>query len=185
MKNWLLVVITLCGYGVGVYAQRQSFGYSYSTGRENVQLCTPIATVNAERPQDIWAVSGNLQPFGSCAKIDSVAPIGFFATEWGGEKKNMVESRVVALDRDGLMQEQHYRAAMRGQSYMGEVTPNDLACSGARRAGPPGTGGENPTNPDLLPVGDIDWVCVLLLVGLFGAEMFRLRTKKRTKAEDK
>lgn len=87
MKNWLLVVITLCGYGVGVYAQRQSFGYSYSTGRENVQLCTPIATVNAERPQDIWAVSGNLQPFGSCAKIDSVAPIGFFATEWGGRKR--------------------------------------------------------------------------------------------------
>ena len=82
MKYWLLVVITLCGYGIGIYAQ--SFGYYYSTGRENVQLCTPIATVNADRPQDIWAVSGNLQPFGSCAKIDSVASIGFFAIELGG-----------------------------------------------------------------------------------------------------
>lgn len=175
MKYWLLVVITLCGYGIGIYAQ--SFGYYYSTGRENVQLCTPIATVNADRPQDIWAVSGNLQPFGSCAKIDSVASIGFFAIELGGGgKKKMLESRVVALDRDGLMQEQYYMAA---------VTPDDLACAGAKRkAPPPTTGGNNPTNPDLLPMGDIDWVCILMLLCLCRVWICRVRAKEQIKAEN-
>ncbi len=96
----------------------------------------------------------------------------------------MVESRVVALDRDGLMQEQHYRAAMRGQSYMGEVTPNDLACAGAKRKAPPTTGGGNPTNPDLLPVGDIDWVCILMLLCLFWVWICRVRAKEQIKAEN-
>ena len=88
----------------------------------------------------------------------------------------MLESRVVALDRDGLMQEQYYMAA---------VTPDDLACAGAKRkAPPPTTGGNNPTNPDLLPMGDIDWVCILMLLCLCRVWICRVRAKEQIKAEN-
>lgn len=87
----------------------------------------------------------------------------------------MLESRVVALDRDGLMQEQYYMAA---------VTPDDLACAGAKRKAPPTTGCGNPTNPDLLPMGDIDWVCILMLLCLCRVWICRVRAKEQIKAEN-
>lgn len=64
MKHILFVLLTLCCIEV---ADAQTFGYSYGSGRCDVQGQTPIAEPGAGRPEAVWAVSGNLQPFGTCA----------------------------------------------------------------------------------------------------------------------
>lgn len=64
MKRILFIVLTLCSIGA---VNAQSFGYYYGSGRCDVQIQTPIAEPGAGRPEAVWAVSGNLQPFGTCA----------------------------------------------------------------------------------------------------------------------
>ncbi len=62
MKRILFVVLTLCSIGA---VNAQSFGYYYGSGRSDVQFQTPIAAPGAGRPEAVWAVSGNLNPFNS------------------------------------------------------------------------------------------------------------------------
>ena len=73
MKRILFVVLTLCSIGA---VNAQTFGYSYGSGRCDVQSQTPIAEPGAGRPEDVWAVSGNLQPFGTCANDLDTPPYG-------------------------------------------------------------------------------------------------------------
>lgn len=65
MKRLILMIAAI--WSVAVCLSAQGFGYSYSAGREDVQVQTPMAVAGADRPEDIWAVSGNMQPFGTCA----------------------------------------------------------------------------------------------------------------------
>lgn len=71
MKHILFVLLTLCCIEV---ADAQTFGYSYGSGRCDVQGQTPIAEPGAGRPEAVWAVSGNLQPFGTCANNHDTPP---------------------------------------------------------------------------------------------------------------
>lgn len=71
MKHILFVLLTLCCIEV---ADAQTFGYSYGAGRDDVRLQTPIVEPGTERPEDVWAVSGNLQPFGTCANNHDTPP---------------------------------------------------------------------------------------------------------------
>lgn len=73
MKHILFVLLTLCCIEV---ADAQTFGYSYGSGRCDVQGQTPIAEPGAGRPEAVWAVSGNLQPFGTCANDLDTPPYG-------------------------------------------------------------------------------------------------------------
>lgn len=73
MKHILFVLLTLCCIEV---ADAQTFGYSYGSGRCDVQGQTPIAEPGAGRPETVWAVSGNLQPFGTCANDLDTPPYG-------------------------------------------------------------------------------------------------------------
>ena len=114
MKRLILLIAAI--WSVAVCSSAQGFGYSYSAGREDVQVQTPMAVAGADRPEDIWAVSGNMQPFGTCANDADTPPYG---------------------------------------------------SSRAGRRNPPITDGD-PTNPDIWqdkPIGDMDWVCWLLLGG--------------------
>lgn len=126
-KHLILFVLILFGM---VSAYSQGFGYHYSAGRENVQMQTPIAVAGADRPEDIWAVSGNMQPFGTCANSTNTPPSS--------------------------------------PSYAG------------RRFGPPiAKPGDEGPNPSLLPIGDMDWVCWVLLGGyLIGVTV---RNRRRAK----
>lgn len=127
-KHLILFVLILFGM---VSAYSQGFGYSYSAGRENVQMQTPIAVAGADYPEDIWAVSGNMQPFGTCANDADTPPYG---------------------------------------------------SSRAGRRKPPTTGGEDPTNPDIWrdkPIGDMDWVCWVLLGGYLIGVTARNRRKAK------
>lgn len=72
MKRILFVVLTLCSIGA---VNAQSFGYYYGSGRCDVQIQTPIAEPGAGRPEAVWAVSGNLQPFGTCANDLDTPPM--------------------------------------------------------------------------------------------------------------
>lgn len=115
MKRLILMIAAI--WSVSVCLSAQGFGYSYGAGREDVQVQTPMAAAGADRPEDIWAVSGNMQPFGTCANDADTPPYG---------------------------------------------------SSHAGRRKPPTTGGTDPTNPDIWqdkPIGDMDWVCWLLLGG--------------------
>lgn len=76
MKRILFVLLTLCCIEV---ADAQTFGYSYGSGRCDVQSQTPIAEPGAGRPEAVWAVSGNLQPFGTCANDLDTPPLWSFA----------------------------------------------------------------------------------------------------------
>lgn len=114
MKRLILLIAAI--WSVSVCLSAQGFGYSYGAGREDVQVQTPMAVAGADRPEDIWAVSGNMQPFGTCANNADTPPYG---------------------------------------------------SSRAGRRNPPITDGD-PTNPDIWqdkPIGDMDWVCWLLLGG--------------------
>lgn len=71
MKHILFVLLTLCCIAV---ADAQTFGYSYGAGRDDVKRQTPIAEPGAGRPEAVWAVSGNLQPFGTCANNHDTPP---------------------------------------------------------------------------------------------------------------
>lgn len=71
MKHIPFVLLTLCCIEV---ADAQTFGYSYGSGRCDVQGQTPIAEPGAGRPEAVWAVSGNLQPFGTCANNHDTPP---------------------------------------------------------------------------------------------------------------
>lgn len=73
MKHILFVLLTLCCIAV---ADAQTFGYSYGAGRDDVKRQTPIVEPGTERPEDVWAVSGNLQPFGTCANDLDTPPYG-------------------------------------------------------------------------------------------------------------
>lgn len=73
MKHILFVLLTLCCIEV---ADAQTFGYSYGAGRDDVKRQTPIVEPGTERPEDVWAVSGNLQPFGTCANDLDTPPYG-------------------------------------------------------------------------------------------------------------
>lgn len=73
MKRILFIVLTLCSIGA---VNAQTFGYSYGAGRCDVQSQTPIVEPGTERPEDVWAVSGNLQPFGTCANDLDTPPYG-------------------------------------------------------------------------------------------------------------
>lgn len=73
MKRILFIVLTLCSIGA---VNAQTFGYSYGSGRCDVQSQTPIVEPGTERPEDVWAVSGNLQPFGTCANDLDTPPYG-------------------------------------------------------------------------------------------------------------
>ncbi len=73
MKRILFIVLTLCSIGA---VNAQSFGYYYGSGRCDVQIQTPIAEPGAGRPEAVWAVSGNLQPFGTCANDLDTPPYG-------------------------------------------------------------------------------------------------------------
>lgn len=72
MKHILFVLLTLCCIEV---ADAQTFGYSYGAGRDDVKRQTPIVEPGTERPEDVWAVSGNLQPFGTCANDLDTPPM--------------------------------------------------------------------------------------------------------------
>lgn len=126
-KHLILFVLILFGM---VSAYSQGFGYHYSTGRENVQMQTPIAAAGADYPEDIWAVSGNMQPFGTCANDADTPPYG--------------------------------------SSHAG------------RRLAPPTTDGKDPgPNPTLAPIGDMDWVCWVLLGGYLIGVTARSRRKAK------
>lgn len=115
MKRLILMIAAI--WSVAVCLSAQGFGYSYGAGREDVQVQTPMAVAGADRPEDIWAVSGNMQPFGTCANDADTPPYG---------------------------------------------------SSHAGRRNLPTTGGTDRTNPDVKkdsPIGDMDWVCWLLLGG--------------------
>lgn len=73
MKHILFVLLTLCCIEV---ADAQTFGYSCGAGRDDVKRQTPIAEPGAGRPEAVWAVSGNLQPFGTCANDLDTPPYG-------------------------------------------------------------------------------------------------------------
>ncbi len=60
MKRILFIVLSLCSIGA---VNAQSFGYYYGSGRSDVQIQTPIAEPGAGRPEAVWAVSGDMQPF--------------------------------------------------------------------------------------------------------------------------
>lgn len=77
MKRLILLIAAI--WSVAVCSSAQGFGYSYSAGREDVQMQTPIAATGADRPEDIWAVSGNMQPFGTCANDADTPPLRLFA----------------------------------------------------------------------------------------------------------
>lgn len=128
MKRLILMIAAI--WSVAVCSSAQGFGYSYSAGREDVQVQTPMAVAGADRPEDIWAVSGNMQPFETCANDADTPPYG---------------------------------------------------SSRAGRRNPPITDGD-PTNPDIWqdkPIGDMDWVCWLLLGGyLIGVTA---RSRRRAK----
>lgn len=127
-KHLILFVLILFGM---VSAYSQGFGYSYSAGREDVQMQTPIAAAGADYPEDIWAVSGNMQPFGTCANDADTPPYG-------------------------------------------------SSHAGRRFAPPPSTGDYDPgKNPALAPIGDIDWVCWVLL----GGYLIRVTARNRRKAK--
>lgn len=130
MKRILFIVLTLCSIGA---VNAQTFGYSYGAGRCDVQSQTPIAEPGAGRPEAVWAVSGNLQPFGTCANDLDTPPYG--------------PSRA------------------------------------GRRKPPPTTGGSpDPINPDIWqdkPIGDMDWVCWLLLGGYLIGVTVRSRRKAK------
>ena len=72
MKHILFVLLTLCCIEV---ADAQTFGYSYGAGRDDVKRQTPIVEPGTERPEAVWAVSGNLQPFGTCANDLDTPPM--------------------------------------------------------------------------------------------------------------
>lgn len=74
MKRLILMIAAI--WSVAVCLSAQGFGYSYSAGREDVQVQTPMAVAGADRPEDIWAVSGNMQPFGTCANDADTPPYG-------------------------------------------------------------------------------------------------------------
>lgn len=74
MKRLILLIAAI--WSVAVCSSAQGFGYHYSAGRENVQTHTPIAVAGADYPEDIWAVSGNMQPFGTCANDADTPPYG-------------------------------------------------------------------------------------------------------------
>lgn len=115
MKRLILMIAAI--WSVAVCLSAQGFGYSYGAGREDVQVQTPMAAAGADQPEDIWAVSGNMQPFGTCANDADTPPYG---------------------------------------------------SSHAGRRNLPTTGGTDRTNPDVKkdsPIGDMDWVCWLLLGG--------------------
>lgn len=129
MKRLILLIAAI--WSVAVCSSAQGFGYSYSAGRENVQIQTPIAVAGADYPEDIWAVSGNMQPFGTCANDADTPPYG---------------------------------------------------SSRAGRRKPPTTGGGDPTNPDIWqdkPIGDMDWVCWVLLGGYLIGVTARNRRKAK------
>lgn len=129
MKRLILLIAAI--WSVSVCLSAQGFGYSYGAGREDVQVQTPMAVAGADRPEDIWAVSGNMQPFGTCANN-------------------------------------------------ADTPPNGPSHAGRRK--PPTTGSTDPTNPDIWqdkPIGDMDWVCWLLLGGyLIGVTA---RSRRRAK----
>lgn len=74
MKRLILMIAAI--WSVAVCLSAQGFGYSYGAGREDVQVQTPIAEPGAGRPEAVWAVSGNLQPFGTCANDLDTPPYG-------------------------------------------------------------------------------------------------------------
>lgn len=74
MKRLILMIAAI--WSVAVCLSAQGFGYSYGAGREDVQGQTPIAEPGAGRPEAVWAVSGNLQPFGTCANDLDPPPYG-------------------------------------------------------------------------------------------------------------
>ena len=74
MKRLILLIAAI--WSVSVCLSAQGFGYSYGAGREDVQVQTPMAVAGADRPEDIWAVSGNMQPFGTCANNADTPPNG-------------------------------------------------------------------------------------------------------------
>ena len=74
MKRLILMIAAI--WSVAVCLSAQGFGYSYGAGREDVQVQTPMAAAGADRPEDIWAVSGNMQPFGTCANDADTPPYG-------------------------------------------------------------------------------------------------------------
>lgn len=73
MKRLILLIAAI--WSVSVCLSAQGFGYSYGAGREDVQVQTPMAAAGADRPEDIWAVSGNMQPFGTCANNADTPPM--------------------------------------------------------------------------------------------------------------
>lgn len=77
MKRLILMIAAI--WSVAVCLSAQGFGYSYGAGREDVQVQTPIAEPGAGRPEAVWAVSGNLQPFGTCANDLDTPPLWSFA----------------------------------------------------------------------------------------------------------
>lgn len=77
MKRLILMIAAI--WSVAVCLSAQGFGYSYGAGREDVQGQTPIAEPGAGRPEAVWAVSGNLQPFGTCANDLDPPPLWSFA----------------------------------------------------------------------------------------------------------